>query len=109
MSQEDIYNLLIKHKEPLPRFKIAEILKENPCKVSKHINTLLTHNEIKCIEISRTEARKMFKGIVHYRRLRLYYIENSDSYNNKKRKKNQINIPDDIRFNEILDKLMNKK
>ena len=74
MGQFEICELLKNYKKPLPRFMIARLLNEDPNKVSKLLNKLLDHNEIKCIEIDRIEAKKLFGDNSPYRRLRLYYL-----------------------------------
>jgi hypothetical protein len=74
MSQEDICEVLKKYNKPLTRTQIAEELNENPNKVSKIIKVLLIHQEIKCIEISRLEAKTMLGDKAPYRRLKLYYL-----------------------------------
>jgi len=73
MSQEDVLDLLEKEKKPLSRSQIAEILQIDVCVASKTIKHLLTHNEIKCIEIDRIKAQELFKNKTICRRLRLYY------------------------------------
>jgi len=74
MGQEEICEVLKKHNKPLTRTQIAQELNENPCKISKSLRVLLKYNEIKCIEISRIEAQKLFNNVNYKRRLRLYYL-----------------------------------
>ena len=75
MGQEEVCNCLKKCKIPVSRTQIANELKEDPNKISKIIRALLIHNEIKCIEISRIEAREMFGPKAPNRRIKLYYME----------------------------------
>jgi hypothetical protein len=74
MGQEEVLDLLEKENKPLSRTQIAEILKIDICNCSRTIKNLLTHNEIKAIEISRLEAKEMLKDNKIKRRMRLYYV-----------------------------------
>ena len=74
IGQEEVLELLEKEKKPLGRSQIAEILQIDACVASKIIKHLLNHNEIKCIEIDRIKAQKIFKDKTICRRLRLYYV-----------------------------------
>lgn len=74
MGQYEIIKVLEKHKKPISRREIASELNINPRIVSHHIQKLLFHNEIKCIEIDRNQAREYFKENLPSRRMRLYYL-----------------------------------
>lgn len=69
-----VLELLEKEKKPLSRSQIAEILQIEAIVASKTIKHLLVHNEIKCIEIDRLQAKEMFKDKKICRRMRLYYV-----------------------------------
>ena len=74
MGQEEICDCLRKFNKPLSRTQIAKELNEDPNKVSKIIKVLLLHNEIRCVEISRIEAKEILGPNAPYRRLKLYFI-----------------------------------
>ena len=74
MGQYEVYCLLKEFKKPLSRTQIAEQLNENPNKISEILRNLLIHNEIKCIEISRIEAKKLLGDKAPFRRMKLYYL-----------------------------------
>lgn len=71
MGQGEIIELLEKENKPLSRTEIAVKLDTSPIKVSIRIAKLLKHNEIKCIEIPRDLALKMYKC---RKRMRVYYV-----------------------------------
>lgn len=75
IGQQEILILLEKVKKPLSRKEISDILNERPEKVSLIIKDLLKFKEIKCIEISRIEARERFGENAPFRRMRLYFVE----------------------------------
>jgi len=74
MGQGEILEVLEKSKKPLSRSEIAIILNESGCNVSHHLKTLITHNEVKIIEINRIQAKVFFKEKSPSRRMRLYYV-----------------------------------
>jgi len=75
MGQGEVLKVLERYKnKPLSRIQIAELLNENPCRVSHHLQKLVFHQEVKIIEISRIQAKDYFKGNAPTRRMRLYYI-----------------------------------
>jgi biotin operon repressor len=74
MGQSEIIEVLKKHKNPISRREIAIELNISSCNVSHHIQKLLLHNEIKCIEIDRNQAREYFKDKLPSRRMKLYYL-----------------------------------
>jgi len=75
MSQADVIGVLEKAKMPMSRSDIAKELgglyTNAPKRVSILINKLLKYGEVKCIEIPRDLAIKMYKC---KRRMRLYYL-----------------------------------
>lgn len=71
MSQQDVLNILIEFNKPVSRGEIAKELDEQPCKISKILLKLLIQKEIKCIEIDKEQANKMYNC---RRRIKLYYI-----------------------------------
>jgi len=74
MGQFEIIEVLKKHKKPISRREIAIELNISGCNVSHQLKKLLYHNEIKCIEINRNQAKEYFKENVPSRRMRLYYL-----------------------------------
>ena len=74
MGQDEILRILEKFKKPMSRKEIALELDASIFKVSHLIRCLLDHHEIKCIEIDRLEAKKMFGENAPCRRMRLYYL-----------------------------------
>ena len=74
IGQQEIIEILEKHNKPISRREIAEELNIPAQIVSRHIQKLLLHNEIKCIEIDRNQARAYFKERLPSRRMRLYYL-----------------------------------
>lgn len=74
IGQSEIIEVLKKHNKPISRREIAIELNITGCNVSHHIQKLLYHNEIKCIEIDRNQAREYFKERLPSRRMKLYYL-----------------------------------
>lgn len=80
MGQQEVMDVLQEATEPLGRLEIAEAMdgEVDPARVSKCLQRLLRHNEIKCIEISQAQAMKreiyLKNGLKAKRRMRLYYI-----------------------------------
>jgi hypothetical protein len=75
MSQDVVLRILEKNKRPMSRLEITNELEiYDITSISKTIRKLLLHNEIKCKEISRTEAKELFGDKAPYRRMRLYYL-----------------------------------
>ena len=74
MSSSDILEILEKEKKPLSRREIAELINDTPCYVSHHLKKLVLHNEVKIVEITRTQAKIFFKEKAPSRRMRLYYV-----------------------------------
>ena len=74
IGQEEICDILKKVNKPLSRTQIAELLNDNPNKISKLICVLIKHNDIKCIEISRIEAKEILGDKAPFRRMKMYYI-----------------------------------
>lgn len=74
MSQEEVLEILRKHKKPISRRQIAIELKDDPIKISKALAKLLLSREVKCIELDRYQTAKIF-GLKHpLRRTRFYYL-----------------------------------
>ena len=71
MSQGEILDILKKEKKPLSAREIIEQLDINPKRVYVLIKILLKYEEIKCIEIPRDLAMKLYRS---KRRMRLYYV-----------------------------------
>lgn len=71
MGQQEVLNTLGKFNKPVSRGEIAKELEEQPCKISKILLKLLIQKEIKCIEINKDQANKLYHC---RRRIRLYYI-----------------------------------
>jgi hypothetical protein len=71
MGQEEVINFLLEIKRPVSRAYIAECLNAHPCQVSKILNKLLKHNEIKIISLDYKESQAKYKV---NRRMREYYI-----------------------------------
>ena len=71
MSQGDILEILKKERRPLAASEIIKQLDINAKRVYVLINILLKYDEIKCIEIPRDLAMKMYKS---KRRMKLYYV-----------------------------------
>lgn len=74
MGQEEILDFLKKQEKPLSRGQIAIGLDYDEIKVSHLIRKLLNQNEIKSIEISRYEAKKILGDNSPCRRCRIYFI-----------------------------------
>jgi Fe2+ or Zn2+ uptake regulation protein len=72
MSQGEIIDILEKEGKPISAKEIADqVGNTNSKSVFITLRILLEHHEIKCIEIDKEQARKLYNS---YRRLRLYYI-----------------------------------
>ena len=71
MSQSDVIEVLKKEKRPISAEEIIQKLDISGKRVYVLINTLLKYEEIKCIEIPRDLAMKMYNS---KRRMRLYYV-----------------------------------
>lgn len=74
MGQQEIVECLEKHNEPISRKQIAEETCINIIQVSHLIKKLLSHGEIKCIELDRIQAGKMLGLDRPFRRTRFYYV-----------------------------------
>jgi predicted transcriptional regulator len=71
MSQEQIINLLEKHKRPMSCREISQKL-EMPIKtIMINIKKLNDHNEVKYTELSLDDSKKIHNS---RRRIRLYFI-----------------------------------
>jgi len=66
-----VIDILKKADKPLSRTEIAELLGEQPTKISLLIKRMLKYGEVKCIEINRQQALKHYKC---KRRMRIYYL-----------------------------------
>ena len=73
VGQNEIIKCLKNSKEPLSSKQIAEALDISNTRVCYLLSRLLKYHEIKFIELSYKEARKLFNYNVS-RRLRFYYI-----------------------------------
>ncbi len=71
MSQGEILEVLKKEKKPLSAAEIINQLDINPKRVYVLIKILLKYEEIKCIEIPKDLAMKLYRS---KRRMRLYYV-----------------------------------
>ena len=71
MGQAEVIDCLEQAKKPLARSEIALRIKVNPQHISHILNKLLKHEEIKCMEIDRHQAKKFYNVC---RRMMLYYI-----------------------------------
>jgi len=78
VGQQDVLDVLQKHKKPLSCSEISELLdSETPTdriKINHACKIMLEHKEIKVIEIDRFQAKIRFGKNAPYRRLRLYYV-----------------------------------
>ena len=71
MSQEEVIEVLEKAEKPLSRKEIALLLGWRETKVTDTIRKLLQYGEIKCQEINRIQALKLY----HCKRgMRIYFI-----------------------------------
>lgn len=71
ISQTEVIEILEKADKPLSRTEIAEQLMEDVVKISHCLKRMLKYDEIKCIEINRKQAMKLYGC---KRRMRIYYI-----------------------------------
>lgn len=71
MSQGEVLDILKKEKRPISAKEIIEKLDLNEKRVYVLLGILLKYDEIKCIEIPRDLAMKMYRS---KRRMRLYYV-----------------------------------
>ena len=75
MSQQEVLEVLEKHRVPLSLKEICEILGDinfpNETKISATIKRMMDYDEIKVIELDRKLAMKFYKC---KRRMRLYYV-----------------------------------
>jgi len=72
MPQSDVIEVLEKNKKPMSRTDIAKELNEDINLISHIIARLVKAHDIKCIEINRIQAMKLYHC---KRRMRLYYIQ----------------------------------
>lgn len=78
MGQAEIYELLLKVKEPLPRIEIAARLNTNPNKISESLRKMILHGEVQFIELDRHESKKRYNA---KHRMKIYFIsEESNIY-----------------------------
>lgn len=73
MSQGDVLEVLKKARKPILASQIAEKLEINEKHIFTLLNSLIKFEEVKCIEITREEAKERF-GKGYNRRIRLYYV-----------------------------------
>jgi predicted transcriptional regulator len=72
MVQSEILELLEQQEEPLSLGQMAELLGENPKKLSRAIKKMLKYNEIEYEEVNRIVAMKVYNC---KRRMRIYYVK----------------------------------
>ncbi len=75
MGQGEVFKVLEKSEVPMSRDQIAKVIDELPVNVSKIINLLLKHNDIKCVEMDRYQSAKLLNWANPIRRTRFYYVE----------------------------------
>ena len=73
MSQGEVLEVLKEQKEPISAKEIANKIDTNQKHVYVSLKCLIKYKEVKCIEITRDEAKKRY-GNGYNRRLRLYYV-----------------------------------
>lgn len=78
MGQGDILEVLEKSDTPMSRAQIAEALDISNIMVSRTLQVLLKHEEIKCIELDRFQAAKLLNWEVPIRRTRFFYLEEKE-------------------------------
>jgi predicted transcriptional regulator len=74
MGQGEIIELLEKLRRPLSRTEIAQLLEQDVTNISHHLKKLITHHEIKIVELNREQAAGFFGINAPSRRMRLYYV-----------------------------------
>lgn len=75
IGQGEVFKVLEKSEVPMSRDQIAKKIDELPVNVSKIINLLLKHKDIKCVEMDRYQSAKLLNWINPIRRTRFYYVE----------------------------------
>ena len=74
MGQTEVLEFLSKQEKPLSRGQISSGLEEYEIKISHLLKKLIYQKEIKYVEVSRHEAKKLLGDVSPMRRCKLYYL-----------------------------------